>query len=121
MAAGKLCCSDVQHMSAGGRRLGDDDRLDAIIGQLRQKAPPVNFGGPRDARDARPPRDAPRAGGGEPELGSEASYSAKSELAHGLRAIKGRIRNLEDRLALKKKSLAAGAAAEQGARRGGAR
>ncbi|KAG1679502.1 hypothetical protein FOA52_011101 [Chlamydomonas sp. UWO 241] len=83
-------------------RLGDDDRLDSILAHLRHKAPPMAgesdtaAGGQRDAR------------GGRAVEPSEASYSVKSELAQELRAVKGRIKGLEDRLASKKKALAQG-------------
>ena len=86
-------------------RLGEDDRLDTILSHLRQKAPGADRpdavkgggagGGDRSARPA-------TAGGG-----SEAGFSVKSELAKGLREVKGRIKGLEDRLASKKKALAA--------------
>ena len=80
--------------------------MDTILAHLRQKAPgaerpdAVKGGGGAGDRAARP---ATAAGGG----GSEAGFSVKSELAKGLKEVKGRIKGLEDRLASKKKALAA--------------
>ena len=79
--------------------------MDTILAHLRHKAPgadrpdAVKGGGGVGDRAARPAT----AGGG----GSEAGFSVKSELAKGLREVKGRIKGLEDRLASKKKALAA--------------
>lgn len=89
------------------RRLGEDDRLDTILAHLRHKAPSV-ASEPSDLRsDQRPDDGGSMAGDGG---SSAASYpSAKSELAKGLKEVKGRIKGLEDRIALKKKAMAAGA------------
>ena len=87
-------------------RLGEDDRLDRMLGYLRAKAP-----APTPAADAAPDV-GPRSDKGRPRSsaggGSEASFSVKSELAQGLREVKGRIKGLEDRLTSKKKALVAG-------------
>lgn len=82
--------------------------MDSILAHLRQKAPGVE-GGPdvihRGGSDNRQrPSSAAAAGGG---AASEAGFSVKSELARGLREVKGRIKGLEERLANKKKALAA--------------
>ncbi|GAX72690.1 hypothetical protein CEUSTIGMA_g146.t1 [Chlamydomonas eustigma] len=84
-------------------RLGEDDRLDSILAHLRQKNPSVLEDS--DVTHGAGDRNSGRQSGG--GNGSEVSFSVKSELAKGLREVKGRIKGLEDRLASKKKALAA--------------
>ena len=100
--------------------------MDSILAHLRQKAPGVDGGldvarrGGSDNRQHRPSSAAAGGGGGSGGPGSEAGFSVKSELARGLREVKGRIKGLEDRLATKKKALAAEGGAT-GAQKAGAR
>lgn len=77
-------------------RLEDDDRLDTILETLRKKAP--SLAPTPDTSDV-----------ASTTRGSDTT-SVKGELARGLKDMKGKIRNLEDRLAAKRKSLAAGPA-----------
>ena len=115
-------------------RLGEDDRLDTILAHIRQKTPQVDpdaikglasggLPGSRDAQKAqggsRRPQSATikmgskAAGGsggaqGGGEGGSEASsFSVKGELAKGLGDVKSKIKQLEEKLAAKKKAVAA--------------
>ncbi|GLC41905.1 hypothetical protein PLESTB_001046000 [Pleodorina starrii] len=74
-------------------RLEDDDRLDAILSHLRKKAPKVPLPGPAGA------------GGGGSASGGE-GMSVKSALAEGLNDVRGRVRDLEQRLAEKQRAMA---------------
>ncbi len=80
-------------------RLDDDERLDAILATLRRKAPVPSP----------PPHTlAPSAGGASDVAPRSDTSSVKGELAHGLAEMRGRIKGLEERLAVKKKGLGAG-------------
>ncbi|GFR40782.1 hypothetical protein Agub_g1396 [Astrephomene gubernaculifera] len=70
-------------------RLEDDDRLDAILQHLRKKAPKV-------------PLPGPGPGGVSSVTGD--TQSVKSALAEGLRDVRGKVKELELRLAEKQRS-----------------
>lgn len=101
--------SSAPRPAAPHPRLEDDDRLDAILAHLRKKTPHAALPGKPGAAEAR------GAGGG----GGSEAQSVKSALAEGLQEVRGRVRELEERLAERRRSASAGRAAQQAAGRGG--